>query len=136
MQGAATAAANILKSIRGEPREAFRYRDRGSMATIGRAAAVAQVGRLRLHGLIAWLAWLFIHIFALIGFRNRLAVMMEWAWSYLTWQRGARLITGEVGAWLAQPGEVIGESLAEEGDGASVADVSRPGIESHGENHL
>ncbi|CAN5841797.1 MAG: NAD(P)/FAD-dependent oxidoreductase [Gemmatimonadetes bacterium] len=136
MQGAATAAANILKSIRGEPREAFRYRDRGNMATIGRAAAVAQVGRIRLHGLIAWLAWLFIHIFALIGFRNRLAVMMEWAWSYLTWQRGARLITGEVGAWLAQPGEAIGESLAEEGDEASVANVSRPGIESHGENHL
>jgi NADH dehydrogenase len=106
------------------------------MATIGRAAAVAQVGRLRLHGLIAWLTWLFIHIFALIGFRNRLAVMMEWAWSYLTWQRGARLITGEVGAWLAQPGEVIGESLAEDGDGASVADVSRPGIENHGENHI
>jgi NADH:ubiquinone reductase (H+-translocating) len=126
MQGAATAAGNILRSIRGEPREAFRYRDRGSMATIGRAAAVAQLGRLRLHGLIAWLAWLFIHIFALIGFRNRLAVMMEWGWSYLTWQRGARLITGEVGAWLAQPGEVTGGSIPEAYEGKPPSDESRP----------
>jgi NADH:ubiquinone reductase (H+-translocating) len=125
MQGAATAAANIVRSIRGEPRVAFRYRDRGSMATIGRAAAVVQVGRLRLHGLIAWLAWLFIHIFALIGFRNRLAVMMEWGWSYLTWQRGARLITGEAGPWLAQRGQGIGEPEASDGDRA--AELSRSG---------
>jgi NADH:ubiquinone reductase (H+-translocating) len=133
MQGAATAAANILRSVRGKPREAFRYKDRGSMATIGRAAAVAQVGRLRLHGLIAWLAWLFIHIFALIGFRNRLAVMMEWGWSYLTWQRGARLITGEVGPWLAPPGRVSGGLLSNDGDVISGSEMTAPDLEIHGE---
>jgi NADH:ubiquinone reductase (H+-translocating) len=108
MQAARAAASNVLRSIRGAAPLPFRYRDRGSMATIGRAAAVAQIGRIRLHGLAAWLVWLFIHILALIGFRNRLAVMMEWAWSYLTWQRGARLITGEVGPRLAEPGRVLG----------------------------
>lgn len=108
IQGARVAAANIGRTLRGVGREPFRYRDRGSMATIGRAAAVAQVGRWKLHGLSAWVVWLFIHILALIGFRNRVAVMMEWAWSYLTWQRGARLITGEVGARLAEPGRVLG----------------------------
>jgi NADH:ubiquinone reductase (H+-translocating) len=134
MQEAATAAANIVRSIRGEPRVAFRYRDRGSMATIGRAAAVVQVGRLRLHGVIAWFAWLFIHIFALIGFRNRLAVIMEWGWSYLTWQRGARLITGEVGAWLAQPGGVTGGSVPESGEGDRVDEVSLSGTRSDPKN--
>ena len=64
------------------------------MATIGRAAAVAMVGRLRLFGYPAWLAWLFVHIMFLIGFRNRFLVLFEWAWAYVTWQRGARLITG------------------------------------------
>ena len=59
----------------------------------GRAAAVAVVGRLQLHGLPAWLAWLFVHIMFLIGFRNRFLVLFEWAWAYLSWQRGARLIT-------------------------------------------
>jgi NADH:ubiquinone reductase (H+-translocating) len=108
MQAARAAASNVLRSTRGAAPLPFRYRDRGSMATIGRAAAVAQIGRIRLHGLAAWLVWLFIHILALIGFRNRLAVMMEWAWSYLTWQRGARLITGEVGPRLAEPGRVLG----------------------------
>jgi NADH:ubiquinone reductase (H+-translocating) len=108
MQAAGVAAANIRRAIRGEAALPFRYRDRGSMATIGRAAAVAQIGRLKLRGLAAWAVWLFIHIVALIGFRNRVAVMMEWAWSYLTWQRGARLITGEVGARIAEPGRVLG----------------------------
>jgi NADH dehydrogenase len=64
------------------------------MATIGRAAAVAAVGRVRLSGLLAWLAWLFVHIAFLIGFRNRFLVIFQWAWAYLSWQRGARLITG------------------------------------------
>jgi NADH:ubiquinone reductase (H+-translocating) len=123
MQGADAAARNILRSIRGETRTPFRYRDRGSMATIGRAAAVAQIGRLKLHGFVAWVAWLFIHIIALIGFRNRVAVMMEWAWSYLTWQRGARLITGELGDRLAQPGRVLG-SAAESESGPRASHVS------------
>ncbi|CAN5788841.1 NAD(P)/FAD-dependent oxidoreductase [soil metagenome] len=109
IQGAKAAADNIMRSLGGRARVPFRYRDRGSMATIGRAAAVAQTSRLKLHGLPAWLAWLFIHIIALIGFRNRLAVLVEWAWSYLTWQRGARLITGALEFPLARPGAVLGE---------------------------
>jgi NADH dehydrogenase len=94
MQQGRAAAENALRRLRGEPTRAFRYRDRGSMATIGRAAAVACVGPLRLSGLVAWLAWLFVHILYLIGFRNRLLVLFEWAWAYVTWHRGARLITG------------------------------------------
>jgi NADH dehydrogenase len=71
----------------------FRYRDKGSMATIGRSRAVALVGRTRLSGLLAWLAWLVVHIWYLIGFRNRLVVMITWAWSYVTYRRGARIIS-------------------------------------------
>jgi NADH dehydrogenase len=94
LQQGRMAARNVLHRLAGEPTEAFRYRDRGSMATIGRAAAVAVVGRLRLWGLPAWLAWLFVHIAFLIGFRNRFLVLFQWAWAYVSWQRGARLITG------------------------------------------
>jgi NADH:ubiquinone reductase (H+-translocating) len=96
MQSGVVAARNIVRSIRGQPRQPFRYRDKGSMATIGRARAIAQIGRLELSGFLAWWAWLFVHILFLVSFRNRVAVLMEWAWSYLTWQRGARLITGGV----------------------------------------
>jgi NADH:ubiquinone reductase (H+-translocating) len=86
-----------------QPRRNFHYHDKGSLATIGRAAAVAQFGKFELSGYFAWLAWLFIHIFFLIGFRNRLLVMIQWAWSYLTYERGARLITGsdELPGWTA-----------------------------------
>jgi NADH:ubiquinone reductase (H+-translocating) len=94
-------AANIRRRVEGRERRPFRYRDRGSLATIGRGAAVGQIGRLNVHGLVAWLVWLFVHLMYLVGFRNRVAVFFEWAWSYLTWQRGARLITGEVGPDLA-----------------------------------
>lgn len=87
-------AENISRAIDARPREPFVYRDKGKMATIGRAAAVAQIGKLQLRGFVAWLTWLFVHVLFLIGFRNRVAVMLEWAWAYLTWQRGARLITG------------------------------------------
>jgi NADH:ubiquinone reductase (H+-translocating) len=80
----------------GGPRSSFRYRDKGSLATIGRAAAVAQFPRGSLTGFPAWFAWLAIHIFFLIGFRNRALVMLQWAWAYVTYQRGARLITGDV----------------------------------------
>jgi NADH dehydrogenase len=69
------------------------------MATIGRAAAVARIGRLELSGLLAWLAWLLVHVFFLIGFRNRVAVILQWAWSYLTFKRGARLITDTAERW-------------------------------------
>ncbi|MCI0356772.1 MAG: NAD(P)/FAD-dependent oxidoreductase [Acidobacteria bacterium] len=89
------AAANIICDLRKKPRSKFVYWDKGSLATIGRAAAIADMpGGIRLSGLIAWLAWLFIHIFFLIGFRNRLLVIIQWAWAYLTFQRGTRLITG------------------------------------------
>ena len=89
----------VSKLIRQEveshsPRPAFHYWDKGSLATIGRAAAVADFGRIHISGYIAWLSWLFIHIFFLIGFRNRLQVFIQWAWSYVTYERGARLITG------------------------------------------
>jgi NADH dehydrogenase len=75
-------------------RPPFHYWDKGSLATIGRAAAVAQFGKIHISGFLAWLSWLFIHIFFLIGFRNRLLVFIQWAWSYITYERGARLITG------------------------------------------
>ena len=87
-------ADTIAHDLRNQPRRNFRYHDKGSLATIGRAAAVAQFGKFELSGYLAWLAWLFIHILFLIGFRNRLIVMIQWAWSYLTYERGARLITG------------------------------------------
>jgi NADH:ubiquinone reductase (H+-translocating) len=76
------------------PRLPFHYWDKGSLATIGRAAAVAQFGKIHISGFIAWLSWLFVHILFLIGFRNRLLVFIQWAWSYMTYERGARLITG------------------------------------------
>jgi len=87
-------ADNVLRRLSHRPTRGFHYRDKGSMATIGRAAAVAVVGPLRLSGLAAWLAWLLVHIIFLIGFRNRVLVLLQWAWSYVTWHRGARLITG------------------------------------------
>jgi len=87
------AARNIVARIAGEEPAAFRYKDRGNMATIGRNHAIAEIGPVKLTGFIAWVAWLFVHIQNLVGFRNRLVVMTQWLWSYLTYQRGARLIT-------------------------------------------
>jgi len=87
-------ARQIARSLRGEPRERFAYADKGSMATIGRSRAVAQLGRLQLSGFLAWLAWLLVHIFYLIDFRNRIAVLLDWAWAYFRYHRGSRLITG------------------------------------------
>src|SRR5207253_9508712 len=95
MQGGAHAAANILRAMRDQPLTAFRYHDYGNMAVIGRGQAVADLRHVKASGLIAWLMWIFLHIFWLIGFRSRLAVMGEWAWAYLTLQRRVRLITGE-----------------------------------------
>ncbi len=100
------AGRQIARSLAGQPREPFRYNDKGSLATIGRAAAVADLGKVKLSGFLAWLAWWAIHIFFLIGFRNRVLVMFSWAWSYFTFQRGARLITGEVRG-LLHAGEVV-----------------------------
>jgi NADH dehydrogenase len=95
-------ATNLARLVGGQPSVRFRYRDKGSLATIGRAAAVADFGAFRLSGFFAWLAWLTIHIFFLIGFRNRFLVITQWAWAYLTYQRGARLITGEIVPVLKQ----------------------------------
>ncbi|MBX7194698.1 MAG: NAD(P)/FAD-dependent oxidoreductase [Sandaracinaceae bacterium] len=92
MQSGRLAAENILRTIDGEPRASFRYVDKGSMATIGRAKAVADVNGRRFAGFFAWLLWLFIHVLFLVDFRNRLAVLFEWAWAYLTWQRSSRVI--------------------------------------------
>ncbi|MGD0992528.1 MAG: NAD(P)/FAD-dependent oxidoreductase [Gemmatimonadales bacterium] len=98
------AARAVMRSVRGEARAPFRYRDKGTMATIGRNAAVVDLGRLRFSGYPAWLVWCFIHILWLIGFRNRFLVMIEWAWAYLRFERSARLITGAVREAAGTPG--------------------------------
>ena len=88
-------AGKMVKAdLAGAERDGFQYVDMGSLATIGRARAVADIRGLRFSGFLAWVAWLVIHIFYLIGFRNRLLVLLSWAWSYLTFRRGARIITG------------------------------------------
>jgi NADH dehydrogenase len=92
MQQGRWAARNIVRSVRGEPLRPFRYRNKGELATIGRNRAVAEFGRLKFGGVIAWLLWLFVHIMYLAGFRNRVLVLLEWAYAYVTYRRGARLI--------------------------------------------
>ena len=89
-------ARTIAGDLAGRPRSPFRYRDKGNLAVIGRGKAVADLGKLRLSGILAWLTWAFVHILFLVGFRNRAFVLLEWAWYYFTDQRGARLITGRV----------------------------------------
>jgi NADH dehydrogenase len=88
-------AGNILRELQGGEREAFRYHDKGRMATIGRSKAITQVGRIELGGFVAWLIWLVVHVYYLTGFRRRFFVVLSWAWSYLTFRRGARLIVGK-----------------------------------------
>jgi NADH dehydrogenase len=88
------AAANIRRAVERQPYLPFVYKDLGNMATIGRASAIADFGWLRLKGWIGWLAWLFVHIINLIGFRNRIVVLIQWAWAYFSYQRAIRLITG------------------------------------------
>src|SRR5262249_15949324 len=91
-----------LRRLRGEPPEPFRYTDKGMLATIGRSRAVAHIGRLKASGLFAWLTWLFVHIMFLIGFHNRLIVMIQWPWSFLTYDRGARVVIQRVQGALAE----------------------------------
>lgn len=86
------AARNIKRLLAGEPTQPFHYRDRGSLATIGRSKAVGMVGKVKVRGFIAWAFWLFIHLMYLVGFKNRVLVLSEWAWSYFTFGRGARVI--------------------------------------------
>jgi NADH dehydrogenase len=98
-----TAARNILRTLAGEPRKPFHYVNKGDLATIGRYKAVADFGRFRLTGAIAWWFWLFVHIMYLVGFRNRASVLLQWAYAYFTYQRGARLITGRPTRHSAAP---------------------------------
>jgi len=97
MQSGPHAARNILRMIEGRVTKPFRYRNKGDLATIGRHRAIAQLPALEMWGKAAWWFWLFLHIMYLAGFRNRLSVLIEWAYSYFTYQRGARLITGRRG---------------------------------------
>lgn len=95
MQMGELTARNILRDLKNEPRKDFRYIDRGTMATIGRSKAIANLKGFQFKGFVAWLMWLFLHVMFLIGFRNRIYVLMEWFWAYLTRERSARLITGD-----------------------------------------
>jgi NADH dehydrogenase len=95
VQQAETAAANILAKLNNRPAKAFIYRDPGSLATIGRNSAVARLGALTFRGFAAWLVWLFVHLINLVGFRNRLIVLINWAWDYFFYDRAVRLITRE-----------------------------------------
>lgn len=102
MQQGEWAAENILRDIKGEPRKDFKYNDKGQMATIGRKKAIAQIGKLKFSGFFAWLIWLFIHVYYLIGFKNKIFVIWQWAYAYFTFKRGARLISEK--DWRSQSG--------------------------------
>jgi NADH dehydrogenase len=127
MQEGRHAARNIGRIIRGEAVAPFHYIDKGSLATVGRGCAVAEVGSLRLSGLVAWMAWLGIHIFYLVGLHRRVIVLTQWACLYLRHARGARLITGDVASLLqrgrderAAPSE---SKQSEKKDGRAIARV-------------
>ena len=113
MQEGRAVARSIAGDLHNATRNDFHYVDKGSLATIGRAAAVAQFRKLHISGYFAWLAWLFVHIFFLIGFRNRLIVLIQWAWSYITYERGARLITGDTSlpGWSKSENELEPEHM-------------------------
>ena len=101
MQQGRQAAHNILLTIEGKPPEPFHYFDKGQMATIGRLRAIVQTRRFQFGGVVAWYTWLFVHVWYLIGFNKRLFVLLQWAWSYLTFRRGARLIVDK--EWRISP---------------------------------
>jgi NADH dehydrogenase len=106
MQAGRHAASNILRQIKGEKPVAWQYFDKGSMATIGRNAAVAQIAGFKFGGFLAWAAWVFVHLLFLMGFRNRSAVFLQWVWAYFTYGKGARLISdysGKQGVLSALP---------------------------------
>jgi NADH dehydrogenase len=107
MQQGRYAAASILARIRNKPVKPFHYRNKGDLAVIGRASAVVKLGNLHLHGVIAWLLWVFIHLLYLVEFRNRIIVFIRWGFQYLTFDRGARLITGESGLPVEEPRHVL-----------------------------
>jgi NADH:quinone reductase (non-electrogenic) len=107
-------AKEIRRRVSGEPSQPFSYWDKGSMATIGRSKGIAQIGKIHLSGFLAWSAWLFIHLIYLIGYRNRFFVLLNWAWQYLSWQSGARLITGSnaLPGWK-EPHEAVEEERSQ-----------------------
>jgi NADH dehydrogenase len=106
MQQGAHAARQIQRRLlEGQSTQSFRYTDRGTMATIGRAAAVADLRSLHLSGFTAWLMWLFVHLMYLVGFRNRLLVFVQWMWNYFTYRRGVRLIVDH--SKQGQPGKAM-----------------------------
>lgn len=107
MQGGAYAAKTILKRMRGEPVQPFHYFDKGELAVIGRAAAVANIFGLHLSGLIAWLVWLFVHLMYLVEFQSRVVVFIQWGFQYMTFSRGARLITGTAATDVVARTEVL-----------------------------
>ena len=128
MQQGRWVARQIAADLAGNARTPFHYLDKGSLATIGRAAAVAQFGKIHISGFLAWLSWLFVHIFFLIGFRNRIIVMIEWAWSYFTYDRSARLITGESRRIAVSSVEYVeqAERLGSEAVGLPAGSQTRP----------
>ena len=107
------AAANIERALAHQPYNEFRYLDKGALAAVGRAFAIMQRGRLRLSGLVAWMIWCVVHIAYLIGFGNRIIVMFEWAWAYVAYQRGARLITGNPAEHVSASEKADAESRSE-----------------------
>jgi len=113
------AASCVTGDLRGEQRKPFQYFDKGSLATIGRSSAVAEVAGLKLSGPIAWLTWLFVHVLFLIGFRSRAQVIWEWFWAYVTFSRGARLITGQSRSIVPQMPSTAPEQHSVESDGPS-----------------
>jgi NADH dehydrogenase len=123
MQQGRAAAKNILADLRDHPREPFIYFDKGTMATIGRASAVAQSHSFKLDGFTAWIAWCFIHILYLIGFRNRVLVFIQWVWSYIRYRRGARLITSR--DWRLEEPE-LPTHVAEDAAVGDARDEARP----------
>lgn len=121
IQQGKTAAGNIERLISGQTLQAFDYRDPGSLATIGRNAAVARIRNFKFRGFLAWLVWLAVHLFWLIGFRNRLLVMINWAWDYFFYERAIRLITPEGSLTnMDQHGTVLPRSEKESGDSPEV----------------
>jgi NADH:ubiquinone reductase (H+-translocating) len=110
--GATSFSRSVREGGASDVRRAFHYDDKGSLATIGRSAAIAQFGKIHISGFIAWLAWLFVHILFLIGFQNRVLVFIQWAWSYFTYERSARLITGSTSlpGWTSTPSATPGEA--------------------------
>ena len=107
MQQGRHAARVILADLVGKERKPFRYLDKGNVATIGRSRAVVEMGKLRFRGFVAWLLWLLVHIYYLSGFQNRLLVLIQWAWSYVTFGRGARLIVDPEEADRSRPQTAI-----------------------------